>query len=380
MEEIYLDYNATAPLRPEIANFILDIMAKPYNASSIHYYGVRAKSIISTAKDFILASLEVDNKDYELIFTGSGTESNNLVIYSNQEKKLLISAKEHPSISVPGNDNLNLTIIPIDSNGLIKLDYLDQLLVKDFPTLVSVMLANNETGVIEDINTIAKIVHAKGGLLHVDAIQAWGKLPISLNQLAADLLTISAHKIGGPLGAAALIYKKKVKLNSLIKGGMQQKGIRAGTENTSAIAGFGKIAQNINQYLLESLSIKYLRDYLEIELLNSHSEIEIVSNKVTRLNNTSCIIMPGVKNYTQLINFDLAKIALSAGSACSSGKVSSSSILLAMGYNDNIASCAIRISLGYQNNKDQIDYFLKVWKEMYNRISLNYQNNISKIN
>jgi cysteine desulfurase len=368
---IYFDHNATTQLKGSIAESMFDYSHLPGNASSIHSFGRKSKRLIEEARLSIATALGIDELDnYRIIFTASGSESNNLAINSFKNHLVITSRSEHLSILNAVKTISNVKYVDINNDGLVDLNNLEQILANySGPKLVSIIFANNETGVIQDIEKIAQLSHNYGAMLHSDITQIIGKIDINFKQLNLDLATISAHKFGGPQGAACLIAKKNITINPLILGGGQEQGARAGTENILAIHGFGMAAKLLSENLDKVNEIKYLRDYIEKNLAN---HAIIVAGNITRLGNTSCLIMPHVSSETQLINFDLSNIALSAGSACSSGKISVSHVLKSYGYSDDLASCAIRVSLGLDNNLQQADRFISAWLEIYNRLSKNH--------
>lgn len=360
---IYLDYNATSLLDKPVADLLFKLIneKQAYNSSSIHEDGRRARAMLENARKQLAQSLNFDlyKDDIQVIFTASGTEANNLIINSFANINVVIGATEHVSILEAGRENK--IIIPVDQNGIINPAELEDILKQyQGKKLVSIMLANNETGVIQDIKILAKIVHDAGGLLHTDASQAFCKIPVDFKELECDFMTISSHKCGGPLGAAALIANKNIQLTPLIKGGKQELGLRAGTENLLAIAGFGMAASLKEEKIKQFAKIQTLRDKLEKELQNA----VIIAKEVSRLPNTSAIGMLGIKNEEQLIKFDLAGVSISAGAACSSGRIATSHVLKVMGIDEAIAQGVIRVSLGLETTEDEIDRFITLWKEI----------------
>ncbi len=363
---IYLDNNATTCIDPEAAQEMINVMNHPYNASAVHSSGRKARNYLEVSRKKILKSLKIKEvDDYNLIFTSSGSEANNQIIRSFEDDIVITSSIEHASVLNLVKQLKNHHIIDVDQNGIINLDQLGQILAGEGRKLVSIIGANNEIGVIQDIKEIAKLGHKYGAFVHCDMVQAYGKIAIDLVDLDLDAITISAHKIGGPVGIGVLITKKHVNIKPMIIGGGQEKNLRAGTENIASIVGFANIAARLDEVLAKMSQLEVLRDYIEGEI---SSYATIVSKQVTRLSNTSCIIMKGVKNETQVIDFDLNNIAVSAGSACSSGKISSSYVLKACGYSDELASCAIRMSLGVNNTKNDADSFIKHWLSIYKKL------------
>lgn len=363
MTAIYLDNNATRKIYKEVIEAMKETYSVPLNASSIHSFGRNAKRLLEQSRSKISQFLHADN--YNVIFTSSGTESNNQVIRGFSDYKKLISSIEHPSLYRAADD---IYKIPVDNNGIVNLLALKKLLVGGpKKTLVSVMHANNETGIIQPVVEIAKICKENGILFHTDAVQTFGKVNFKIDDLSPDFMTISAHKIGGPQGAAALLVRKNFAPFPFLKGGGQEFGFRAGSENIPAIVGFAK-AVEITQDKMNQLSqIGILRDYMENKLKQICPEIVIIGEDALRIVNTSCIIMPNVANDVQLVHFDLKNIAVSSGAACSSGKVEASYVLQAMNVPQDKVKNAIRVSLSLDNNYKEIDNFIEAWQELYLR-------------
>ena len=355
IRETYLDWNATAPLRPEAASAVAEALALGGNPSSVHRRGRAARRLVEHSRTAIAAL--VDAPTEAVIFTSGGTEANHLALLGSGRELVLVSAVEHSSIlqAVP-----NAERIPVDADGIVDLAALAALLASDpRPALVSVMLANNETGVIQPVAEIAEIAHAHGALFHCDAVQAAGKVPLSIAQTSADLMTLSAHKIGGPSGIGALV--SSVEVAPLLRGGGQERNRRAGTENLSGLAGFAAAASAANPG--EYDRVRGLRDRLEAAL----PDAVIVAGTAPRLPNTSAIAMPGVLAETQIIAFDLDGVMVSAGAACSSGKVGPSHVLAAMGLAPELANSTIRVSLGWSTTEADIAHFIDAWTALYRR-------------
>lgn len=361
---IYLDNNATVAQDPEVITAVAEVMQYPMNASSIHAYGRRARDLVENARDKVKQLANA--KDATVIFTASGTESNNMAVRGLEKYKVLVSAIEHPSILRIGVQD---AIIPVTSSGIIDLTGLEKLLKQNMGSrgLVSVIYANNETGVIQPIVEIANIAHSYGWLVHTDAAQCFGKIDVDIKNLGVDMMTLSAHKFGGPIGAAALIVNKNLSIKPLIIGGGQEKGLRAGTENVAAIHGFGIASGEASKKVSSMRQITKLRDKIEKKIKSIAADAIIFCEDGPRLPNTTMIAMPEVGAETQLMHFDVAGIAVSAGSACSAGKVSLSHVLLAMGVKASTAKCAIRVSIGVQNTEQEIDKFIQSWEELYIR-------------
>jgi cysteine desulfurase len=364
---IYLDHNATTETHPQVLELISDLMKSPFNASSVHTSGRKAKSIIENARMQIASLLKIDlkNFNYQIIFTSTGTEANNLMLSNFKDADIFISATEHMSIYAHTEYLPNIKTIKVDSNGIIDLEDLTNLLVTSTndKKLVSVMLANNETGVIQPIEEVVEIATKFSAIVHSDLVQAVGKIDVDIGKLGLDFATISGHKFGGIQGAGALIAKSRHTILPMIIGGGQEKGIRSGSENVPAIAAMGMAATILKRELDERhLKMKSLQERLEQKLPN----VRIVAKDVLRLPNTSLIINSGrLDAATQLIALDLRGFAVSSGAACSSGKAASDShVLSAMGIAKSVMRSAIRVSLSYNNNFDEIDSFVKAINEI----------------
>ncbi len=354
---IYLDYNATCPILPEVKTGMIKLMDLPLNPSSVHRYGKEAKMIIENARKKIATLIKADER-FQVIFTSSGTEANNIALKGFKNLRVLTAAVEHPSVLEIAKE----AVIPVDENGVIKLDVLEYLLQKEGPSvLVSIQAANNETGVMQPMAEIAKLVHAYGGLFHTDAVQVCGKIEFDISALDIDLATISGHKFGGPIGASALVFKKSLSLKPLMYGGGQEYRFRPGTQNTIAIHGFGLAADIAGGQSHNMKKVEEIRNYLEDKIQKNYPAAVIFGKNARRLPNTSLIAMKGVTSETQLIYFDLNKIAVSAGAACSSGKVEFSRVLMAMNVEPEIAKNALRISIGCNSTKEEIDIFADLW-------------------
>jgi cysteine desulfurase len=364
---IYLDNNATIKPINYAKERIIATLDKAYNPSSIHYQGQIARRIIEESRENIKNHLSVSN-NYNLLFTSSGTEANNLVFHSFGNFHHVISKIEHSSVLKSAKHPI---LIDVNKDGIIELEKLEEILSQlNGRKLVSVIFANNEIGVIQPINEIVKICRKYNALIHTDAVQVLGKLKFNLSDYDVDLVTISSHKIGGGFGAAGLIYKKDLKLKPMIVGGAQEGGLRAGTENISAISGFSGAVSFLDQSISRAEYLRKLRNYLENELIKKISSTIIAGKNADRLPNTSCIILPGVENTTQLMHFDLNNICVSSGSACSSGQVEPSHVLLAMGFSHDQAKSSIRISLSAENTMEDINNLVSTWEILYNNICL----------
>jgi cysteine desulfurase len=309
----------------------------------------------------------------DVVFTSGGTEANALALTPALRrgagapvKRLLVSAIEHASVLAGGRFATEaIRAIGVTRSGLLDLDQLRAALVGGPPALVSIMLANNETGALQPVSEAGEIVHAAGGLLHVDAIQALGKIPFDINAMNADLVTVSAHKIGGPKGVGALILAEGLRgFEPLLRGGGQERGHRAGTENVAGIAGFGAaVRAAMGAMEADGIRLETLRNRLETGLRQTPGAV-VFSEEAPRLPNTTLFTVPALKAETAVIGFDLAGIAVSSGSACSSGKVQPSHVLQAMGFGPETAQGAVRLSLGWSTTVDDIDRCIEGWRKL----------------
>ena len=363
---VYLDYNASAPLVAEARAAVIDALDRFGNASSVHQEGRAQRRILDQSRDAVAALCGA--KSDNVVFTSGATEAAATVLTPDwmlgrgrlDYRRLLVGATEHPCVSVGGRFSAEATtIVPVDRHGRIDIAVLTALLADGPPALVAIQFANSETGVIQDITTISDIVHRGGSILVCDASQAAGRVPLSIEELGADVLIVSAHKLGGPKGAGALVYASDLQRPfNLMNGGGQEKSFRSGTENTIAIAGFGA-ASRIAAGALESRhDIKALRDAFESGLQALDSTVEIHGLGAPRLDNTTYFTIAGKSAETLQIAFDLAGIAVSPGSACSSGKVSFSPVLKAMGREPTEG--AIRVSFGPHNTASDVERALAV--------------------
>jgi cysteine desulfurase len=366
---VYADYNATSPIIDSVKKSILEVLSKQIlNPSSLHKKGQEARKILQDARDNVRGIIGALG-DKEVVFTSGATEANNLVMRGIAGYRHVTSAIEHPSIL---NSAYNPHIIPVNQEGVVDLLKLEKILSKleRDRVIVSVMMANNETGVVQPVKGVAEIAHKFGAICHTDAAQSVGKIEVNMEDLGVDLLTLSAHKFGGIAGSGVLIYDKKLVIEPIIIGGGQEKGLRGGTENIVAIAGLSAALQDIPYLLSKMDEIKKLRDQLECELLNLASGIEIFGKNSKRLPNTSLIYMPKVRNDVQFMHFDLNNIAVSNGSACSSGKVEPSHVLLAMGATKEQAECSIRISIGPKTKPRDVEKIVNCWYNIYKKNTL----------
>jgi len=371
---IYLDYNATTPLDERVLDAMLPYLREQFgNPSSGYQLGRAARAAIDVAREQVAAL--VNAHPSQVVFTGGGTEANNLALKGVAGRlspgHLAISAVEHDSVRVPAKalqkQGWMLDQIGVDQQGQLDFTQLRKTLRGMESTaskLVAVMLANNETGVINDVAAIAEQAREVGAVLLVDAVQAVGKIPVDVAALGAPLMSLSAHKIYGPKGAGALIVDKALDMEPLLHGGGHEKGRRAGTENVAAIVGFGKAAELAMSALApRAAQLQQLRDYLEQRLTAEMPGLCIFGQQAQRLFNTSFFALPGVDGETLLMSLDQAGLAVSSGSACSTGEVEPSHVLMAMGVDPALARGAIRVSMGKDSRRDEVDHFVDCFKQ-----------------
>jgi cysteine desulfurase len=340
-QPVYLDYNATAPVRRQVVEAVAEALRVTGNASSVHAFGREARRVIEGGRAAV-AEL-VGGQGGTVIFTSGGTEANNLALRGFGGHRVIVSAGEHDSVLQAAPDAERL---PLGTDGRIDL---------------------NETGVRQPVAEAARLVHQFGGILHCDAVQAAGKVAFSMRDAEVDLLSLSAHKIGGPQGVGALILRADLEPTPLLVGGGQERYRRAGTENLPGIAGFAVAAELARRELDRYAELARLRDEIERRLKAEVPELRIYGDEAPRLPNTACFGLPGLKAETQVMALDLEGVAVSAGAACSSGKVRPSHVLRAMGASEAEASSAIRVSLGWDSREAEVERFLEVWLKHYRR-------------
>jgi cysteine desulfurase len=369
-DRVYLDWNATAPLRPEARVAMAAAWDLSGNPSSVHAEGRRARRLIEDARAAVARAVGATPRN--VIFTSGGTEANVLALAPGLHspaglpvQRLLVSAIEHASVLAGGRFSAEVIgKIRVTRAGVVDLEHLAELLAGGPPALVSIMAANNETGALQPVAEAARLVHAAGGLLHVDAIQALGKIPLDIKDIGCDLLSLSAHKLGGPKGVGALVLTDGITgLEPLLRGGGQEQSRRAGTENVAGIAGFGAAVGSATAFETESNLLQSLQHRLESGLRETPGMI-VFADDVPRLPNTTLFTVRGMRAETAVIGFDLADIAVSSGSACSSGKVQPSHVLEAMGVGPKLAQGAVRLSLGWSTSQADVDRCLKAWRKL----------------
>ena len=365
---VYFDHNATTPLAPEALAAMSRALGEDFgNPSSVHQYGQRAKGLLDDARTAVADLIGADAS--EIVFTGSGTEGDNLAIRGAAEsleaagrRHLVTSAFEHEAVlntvKALGKRGWRVTFVPVDASGIVDPDALARV-VTDDTALVSVMYANNEIGTVQPVRALSGIAHARGALFHTDAVQAAGKIPVSVRDLEVDLLSISAHKINGPKGVGALWVKRGVRLVPTMTGGKHERNRRAGTENVAGIVGFGAAAAEARRKLAaDGARLAALRDKLEQGILSRIDGADVNGALTPRVPNTTNISFDGVEAESLLIALDLEGFAVSTGSACSSGTLEPSHVLRAMGLPSQRAQNSIRFSLGQGNDESQVDALL----------------------
>lgn len=368
MEFNYFDHNATTRLDDTVLEAMLPYLQQHFgNASSRHSYGITARRAIDKARKQVADAVGV--QPVQVIFTSGGSEANNLFIRgaadSLKPANILISAIEHPCVLKPAlalskriTDPWNTNMFPTNTSGQVDLEAAEKLLQRDKPALVSVMLVNNETGVIQDVSSIADMARAQGAIMHTDAVQGFGKIPVDFSVLKVHAMTLSAHKIYGPKGAAALIVDKRLMLRPLIYGGGHENGLRSGTENVAAIVGLGAACELAQSRLDETTKhILPLRERLEKGLLAMGAVI--FGAEVPRVTNTCYFALPDIEGDTLVVKLDKAGFAVAAGAACSSVNPGQSHVLAAMQVDPMLARCAVRVSLGRSNTLTQVEDFLQ---------------------
>ena len=370
-DRIYLDWNATAPLRPQARAAALAALDSSGNPSSVHAEGRAARRLIEEAREQVAALVAAEPRN--VVFTSGGTEANMLALTpasgpdGKAPDRLLISALEHPSVLAGGRfAAAAVQRVPATGDGRIDLAALADALaaLEGRRALVSLMLANNETGVVQPVSEAARLTHEAGGVLHVDAVQAAGRIPCDINAIGADLLTLSGHKIGALKGVGAVVRRDAAVPfpAPLIRGGGQERGARAGTENVAGIAAFGVAAAAALVDLgAEAGDMRALRDRFEAGLRSASPDIVVFGAAAERLPNTTLFALNGMKAETAVIAFDLEGVAVSSGAACSSGKVQPSHVLAAMGVPPQLARAAVRVSLGPTTTQSEIDRTIQAW-------------------
>ena len=373
---IYADYNATAPLRPEARAAISNALDISANPSSVHRAGRKARKIVENSRAKIATAIGASSSD--IIFTSGGTEavaSGIRAILSMQQinYKVLVNSTEHDCVqqNIEAHSN-SVVSLPVHPCGLIDLTYLEETLARlkedsSSVPILFLMLANNETGVIQPVAEAARLVREAGGLTFCDAVQGLGKIDVNVSILGVDYLVLSAHKVGGPQGVGALWRRSNAPLQTLLAGGGQEKSMRSGTENLSGIAGFGAAVEVACSTLADYQSLADYRDAME-EQLKKEAGVVVAGQNVVRLAGVSNFACSGFRSETQVMAMDLAGVAISSGAACSSGKVRRSKVLSSMGYDDDLANCAIRASFGWNSRQTDFEQTTERWLKVMRRV------------
>ena len=368
---IYLDYNATAPLRPEAKAAMIAALDVAGNPSSVHSEGRKARGVIEAARESV-ARL-VSGKPSEVVFTSGATESNAWVMAQPWDT-IFVGGVEHDSVLAPARANgAQVVTLSTGPDGRVAVEAVASRVLSGAATgrtLIALQLANNETGIIQDVADVAAFAREHGLFVHTDAVQAPGRIPVDFAGLGADTMSLSAHKLGGPKGVGALVIRDRLDLVPLVRGGGQERRRRAGTENLAGIAGFGAAAEAALRDLQTASRIEKMRNDLEAAVRAAVPSTVIIAEAAPRLGNTTALALPGKLAETLVIRLDLAGIAVSAGSACSSGKVGSSHVLDSMGLPNAITAGTIRVSLGPQTTTDDIAAFVAAWKDIASKAAL----------
>lgn len=365
-EIIFFDYNSTSKPSESVLQKMCDVYQMPLNSSAIHQLGRKANFLVEEARNQLRSLL--NGKNYEVIFTSGATESNNATFFGCEAQEILFCGIEHASVFNCRPPGKKITEIAAEKNGVISLSDLVQKIPSCGNFLVSLMHANNETGAVQPVEEVAKITHQNGGLFHCDIVQTIGKIDVDLESINADFVSVSAHKLQGPQGVGALLFRKGLDLNPLILGSKQEKGKRAGTQNVAGIAGFGEACKQAAKHSKDFKKTADLRDYLENSLKKiAGDSLKIFSEEIVRLPNTSFSAIRFSDAQTQIINFDLHGICVSAGAACSSGTLSESRILKSMNVAQEFLNGAIRVSLSPYSTIDEVNKFIAVWQEFFLR-------------
>ncbi len=374
--KVYFDHNATTPLFSDVKREVVRQLAYWGNPSSIHWAGREPKQLLRNSRRLLALALAVD--PLEIVFTSGGTESNNQAIMSafewakkNNKNRFICSSVEHSSVSKVfdfiESKGFEVFRVPVSREGVFDFDYFSQCL-NEKTALVSVMFANNETGVLFPIKKITQMAHRYGALVHSDMVQGLGKIPLAIQGLNIDFASFSAHKFYSPKGVGALYIKKGTPLVSLIHGGGQERRRRGGTENTLGLAGFSVMLSKLSCFDDQLQKVEKLRNRLEELVLKEFPFVVIVGNKTKRIGNTSLLLFPEYNGEMLLMNLDLHGFAVSTGAACGSGHSEPSPVLSAMGYSRKEASSSLRVSLGWENTEDEVHYFISSLKEILKRL------------
>lgn len=357
----YLDYNATAPLRPEARDAMVAAFDVFGNPSSVHADGRRARALVEAARESVAKLVAADPAG--VVFTSGATEANAQVLSAGWDM-LFVGPTEHELVEAAAcSSGATLVRLPIDRYGVVDLEAAEDLVARARGrALLSLQLANNETGVVQDVARLSAVARSHGVRVHCDAVQGVGRIPVDMRHLEVDALTLTAHKFGGPKGVGALVLADGFAVPPRISGGGQERRRRAGTENVAGITGMGAAADAARRDLGDMARIAALRDQIDHGIASRTPECHIISAEAPRLPNTTCVAAQGTSAELVVIKLDLAGVSVSAGAACSSGKVGPSRILTAMGVGEDIARSAIRVSLGWQSSAADVSTFLSAWE------------------
>lgn len=375
MQPIYLDNNATTPLKPQVIAAMQQALELYGNPSSTHHYGRMVRQKVDEVRRKIADMFGVRSE--QVVFTAGGTEANNMAIYgalmASDKNKVLLTATEHSSVknsvkALQESHGVQAEFLKLDEQGLVDLQSLESCLNGGDVALVTVIYANNETGIVQPVEKIAEICKKHAVPFHTDAVQAAGKLAIDFNEIGCNSLSLSFHKFSGPKGIGALIVDGKTALEPLVIGGGQERGRRGGTENTIGIIGAGEAVDAAKDLQQAMPNIQALRDKLEADLKAFNSDLIIVGQQSPRMPHCLSLISPGLEGELAVMSLDMKGICVSHGSACSSGKVEPSHVLKALGYSDDLAKCGLRVALSWQNTEQDVEAFVSAFKEIYTRV------------
>ena len=361
---IYLDHNATTTIRPEVINLVTKIMSETGNGSSTHSAGQKASMHIERAREQI--ALAVNTRPAQVIFTSCATESMNTILKTFKGERILASAMEHAAILDCGHAEME--IIPVTSDGVIDLEAMENMLSSSPTALVNIMMVNNETGVIQPVKQAVELAHKYNVLIHIDAVQALGKIPVDFKDIGADYMSFSGHKIGGPQGVGCFVFAAQKPIRPLLVGGKQEKRQRAGTSNVAGIAGMGLAAELAVKNLARYDELSQWRDDIENRITQSVPDTFVNGKNAPRVGNTISLTCPRITNTVQIMNLDLEKICVSGGSACSSGIAKPSHVITAMGLSDEDALATLRISMGWNTTWDEVDQFVVAYVKIIKRL------------
>lgn len=362
---IYLDHNATTTIKPEVIELVTTIMRETGNGSSTHCAGQGASMHIERAREQIATA--VNTRPAQVIFTSCATESMNTILKTFKSQRLLASAIEHAAILDCGHAELET--IPVTTDGVIDLEQFEAMLKSSPVALVNIMMVNNETGVIQPVKKCVELAHQYNALIHVDAVQALGKIPVDFKDIGADYMSFSAHKVGGPQGVGCFVFAAQKPIRPLLVGGKQEKRQRAGTSNVAGIAGMGLATELAVKHMTRYNELAQWRNEIETQITRQINSIFINGQNAPRVGNTISLTCPDVTNTVQMLNLDLEKICVSQGSACSSGIAKPSHVLTAMGLSDNDALATLRISMGWNTTREDVDGFINSYIKIINRVS-----------